>query len=88
MLQQSHKILAPPFKKTFLLFSLFCYLFYYLLLIVYCVKLGKVVHTYNPSTEEAETGGAQVQGQPKRTFKKKDYCLFLFGCFSSSLTIV
>ena len=27
-------------------------------------KLGIMVHTYNPSTQEAETEGPQIQGQP------------------------
>jgi hypothetical protein len=42
------------------------------------IKLGVVVHTFNPSIQEAEAGGSQVQGQPglhsgpsvKKTFKK------------------
>ena len=28
-------------------------------------ELGVVVHTWNPSTWEAESGGSQVQGQPQ-----------------------
>jgi hypothetical protein len=28
-------------------------------------KLGVVVHTYNPSNQEAEAGGSRVLGQPE-----------------------
>jgi hypothetical protein len=31
------------------------------------IKLGVMVHTYNPSTQEVEEGGFWVQGQPKTT---------------------
>jgi hypothetical protein len=35
------------------------------------LKLGVVVHAYNPSTGESEARGAQVLGQPGKKKKKK-----------------
>jgi hypothetical protein len=29
-----------------------------------CLKQDVVVHAYNPSTQETDTGGWQIQGQP------------------------